>query len=179
MTFTAGGTVSFVVSATAARPSGNRTTDLGASGNIWATAYIDDIDLDGSITMDVGETVDGVDISAHMHGLAYTGTASANANANTLSGITSSWDVAAYPTTTASNPVRDSGGTEVYLRTFASAADAANDVNPTGEKGYIGSTPHHHALKGTSGFGTILATAIADAHTHLYDKANTPTGAPS
>ncbi|MDD2778527.1 MAG: hypothetical protein PHI16_06535, partial [Methanocellales archaeon] len=47
--------------------------DLGgsASANKWQdlylsrTAYINDIDLDGSITMDANETVDGVDISAH------------------------------------------------------------------------------------------------------------------
>ena len=44
--------------------------DLGSSGFPWQdlyisrTAYIDDIDLDGSITMDAGETVDERDISA-------------------------------------------------------------------------------------------------------------------
>ncbi|KKN29623.1 hypothetical protein LCGC14_0842370, partial [marine sediment metagenome] len=160
------------LTAAALYPGTNGGLDLGlATPLYWGTLYVGTVVVTG--------LVDGVNVSSHTHGLAYTGTASANANVNTLDGITSSWDVAAYPTTTASNPVRDSGGTEVYLRTFASAADAANDVNPTGEKGYIGSTPHHHALKGTSGFGTILATAIADAHTHLYDKTNTPTGAPS
>jgi len=47
------------------------TQDIGAAATKWqhlyisGTAYIDDIDLDGSIIMDAGETVDGIDISAH------------------------------------------------------------------------------------------------------------------
>ena len=42
---------------------------IGCDGNLTlspsGSLLIDDIDLDGSITMDAGETVDGVDISAH------------------------------------------------------------------------------------------------------------------
>ncbi len=174
------GATLYVANVSGYYPNDTLTRELGLSTRYWLKLWVDDIDLDGSITMDANETVDGVDVSAHMHGLAYTGTASGGASATGISGHGTSWDVAAYPTTTASNPVRDSGGTEVYLRTFASAADAANDVNPTGEKGYIGSTPHVHHASGSTGFGGIAATPLTvDAHTHPYDKTNTPTGAPS
>ena len=187
-----GGAEEMVLTATALYPFANSGLDLGLSSRYWGTLYIGTVVVSG--------LVDGVDIAAfktaydaHTHGLAYTGTASANASVNTLSGITSSWDVAAYPTTWNSNPVRDVSGNVQAVMAWATGSAPNYDfvymklgaggtptwVSMTILQAYIGSTPHHHAVSGTSGFGTILATAIADAHTHLYDKTNTPTGAPS
>ena len=64
---------------------------------------------------------------------------------NTYAGVvTSSWSTAGFARTDGVNPVRDVNGNVVYLRTFATAADAANDVNATGEICYIGYSPHVH-----------------------------------
>lgn len=45
-------------------PSSNLYGHLGYIDNRWGKLWVDDIDADGSITMDTGETVDGRDISA-------------------------------------------------------------------------------------------------------------------
>ena len=163
------------------------TVELGLSGNRWQNVWSVAANLTGDLTIGTGVGIihaDGVavgdllvadgtryvpgditDVATHDHG------GNTGSTQPTLSGHTTSWDVAAYGTTTASNPVRDSGGTEVYLRTFGSAADAGNDVNATGEKGYIGSTPHVHHLTGSTGFGSIAATAAVSNHAHTIASA--------
>lgn len=79
----------------------NNSVDIGTSSygvrNIYikSTAYINDIDLDGSITMDAGETVDGIDISAHTASASAhhtkTGLDDTPVNGQTAEGITSNW----------------------------------------------------------------------------------------
>lgn len=127
----------------------------------------------------VGGTVDGVDVAAHTHGVTGGATGAGSAHTHALSGETTGFAIDGTRCD-GINPVREVGGTIIYLRTFANAADAGNDVNATGEICYIGSAGHHHELSGTSGDCTTnAATAAAaneSAHTHGFGTLTT--GAP-
>jgi hypothetical protein len=127
----------------------------------------------------VGGLVDGVDVAAHTHGVTGGATGAGSAHTHILSGHTTGWTVNGGRCDGV-NPVRNVGGTPVYLRTFASAANANADIAATGELCYVGSAGHFHRLSGSFGDCTpYAATAIAgneSAHTHGFGTLTT--GAP-
>jgi len=91
----------------------------------------------------------------------------------TLSGHSSGWAFYGESRVDGTNPTRNVGGTIIFLRTYASAADANNDVNATGETAYIGSTQHGHELDG-DGQGTGLAgTGVSSSHLHAAGTLDT------
>ena len=128
--------------------------------------------------------------TAHTHAISgSTGAGTSHAHTNSRILATGTYTPGAHR---GYGPVSNSVGGTIYLRTFASAADAANDVNATGEIAYIEWTEHTHAhadysftfgptvveAAHTHGFGTIAA-ANESTHAHNYDKTVTPTQGPS
>ena len=117
----------------------NSVLVAGALDVAWASSLtLSALTVNGNIT--ITGTVDGVNISSHTHSL--TGSTSDH-----VTGAGNNYILSIY-----------GQGGNVYVRTFASAADAGNDVNATGERLTEHRFAHYHYIASGSGVYGIAAT---------------------